>query len=923
MTVDEEDLLGDLRRTLEKCARGEGDQAKASGAAKGAGTSLQNELECLLAYDDRKWRLGPKKIQLLNAAVDFYKGRKKKKGSKSNTAALDTTCMIIRALCSNNPRMAFEQCPGDDSHEYETGKSNKAPAFESAAESGYKELTEIMLDALLRSFQSEGAADPDTTSPGHPAQERQRETTPPTKEENTREVMELLLKCFAKLKEDDDNLKQKAMTLLDEKTWTTAVTTPSPDVVDYLLKMEDSKFWTSSHALFIVENGTALMWKMFPERSRRQFLSTEECGFLHKAVELGKLDMVEEILKQMPAQIEATWKQQDPLQYLQKLKGSNLKDKDACYNRIRDLLVHAMIRSQNLGIQLIRDILRLSKADEMSFNFPQFKSNTKNEQATDYIRGLQNLTKANPTLFRFEKVLKYAVFPDLSGQAPFLGSADLKQDHREVRDTLGWLEERGVQEVLNLAVDDRLYCPHDDSEVAFCVNKFNVKVLNWKKTDIYLRDMADAPVEELHLYSSGNRSVHDQWAIQLPKLKQLKTLYVYVVEDLLSLSKAEKASKELGERLTKLNEELGCVWKSGIEDVNEILDDGSQMNAEGDYPEAKKEPKIMVSRILWIQQRESIAYRSADNITTDLGGPHLASFIKKFCNHYIESRQPPAKTKVALVDSGVVVVNGVNTNDSKFGSSLAKRIVEGISLVSVDNVEHPWWHATEPHGTQMATIICSINPCCELYVVKVAESNASGITGHNVAKAIEWARKKGVDIISLSLVAFSDPDKEMRNAITAARQDDIVIICSTADEGRIGAHSVGEENREVLSIAACDKYGNLLPQSQKNGFDYQFIGNNIRVGQIPFLKSEESIKGSSVSTAVAAGIASLILACARISPDYRIKHRVRSWRFKAVDKYFRDMSEEKWAVLDNLCGKGKLEGRYVFEQVVKEAFASD
>ncbi|PKK51111.1 hypothetical protein CI102_5913, partial [Trichoderma harzianum] len=112
---------------------------------------------------------------------------------------------------------------------------------------------------------------------------------------------------------------------------------------------------------------------------------------------------------------------------------------------------------------------------------------------------------------------------------------------------------------------------------------------------------------------------------------------------------------------------------------------------------------------------------------------------------------------------------------------------------------------------QMATLICSINPFCELYVVKVAESNASGITGHNVAKAIDWARTKGVDIISLSLVTFSDPNKDMAAAIQAAKRDDIVITCSTADEGSIVARSVGEKkNDSVLSIAACDKWGKLL-----------------------------------------------------------------------------------------------------------------
>lgn len=140
------------------------------------------------------------------------------------------------------------------------------------------------------------------------------------------------------------------------------------------------------------------------------------------------------------------------------------------------------------------------------------------------------------------------------------------------------------------------------------------------------------------------------------------------------------------------------------------------------------------------------------------------------------------RTKVALIDSGVVVVGGPrddNHHEGKrekegkgrekvkarnaSGSVLAQRIVEGISLVSRDNEEQPWWHATEPHGTQMATLICSINPFCDLYVVKVAESNASGITGPNVAKVraisfpiisslvLSWKWSKRINYLSFRL----------------------------------------------------------------------------------------------------------------------------------------------------------------------------
>lgn len=155
----------------------------------------------------------------------------------------------------------------------------------------------------------------------------------------------------------------------------------------------------------------------------------------------------------------------------------------------------------------------------MSFHLPQFRSNNKNGSFADYVRGLKTM---EAKFFRFEKVLKYATFPELSSQESFTSSEDMRQDHSEVMDVFDWLRDRGAQQVLRLSVGDRLHCPHSDEDVAACVNTFGVRDLNWRKLDLYLKNMTDSPIEELHLYSSGNRSVHDQWMSQLPRFKQVK-----------------------------------------------------------------------------------------------------------------------------------------------------------------------------------------------------------------------------------------------------------------------------------------------------------------------------------------------------------------------------------------------------------------
>ncbi|KAL6795510.1 hypothetical protein J3E68DRAFT_404485 [Trichoderma sp. SZMC 28012] len=974
---DTQDVYREIRTAIKKCE----DTLSKTSPTKGGDATLEDQLKEILKYEDKKLRLDYKKILLLNAAIKYYeKNSKKKKMSPNNEKLLKITGMIVEVMCHVYPKIAFEPCPDDGNTEESTVHPS---AFQFAVTSNSEHILEIILDSLL----DDSIAHSESEIAQHQAQAANGDgkiAHQVATEKDTTEIVKLLFKPLAsptplqsevrnKVMHIFKNMVSKNESLLNESTWEIAVTTPSPDLVEYLLKLENSMFLTENHARFVVEKGTASMWDMFPVSSRLQFISKPNCSLLHKAVSLGKADMVKTLLQLQPAQVEINIGElgyEFPLQHLKILNDNPTKSKKD-YGEIRDLLCHAMIRSRNLGIQDIRKILRDSEveAHEMCFQLPQLKSDTKNESSTDYVKRLKAM---KDDFFRYEKVLKYANFPDLSGQAQFMGNEDLKQDHREVKDVFRWLRDRKVDEVVSLSVGDRLHCPHDDEDVKYCVNEFHVRVLNWKKLDIYLKNMVKSPVEELHLYSSGNRSVHDQWIAQLPKFEQLKRLYVYVVKDVLSSRRVKKVSEQLERDLNRLNRKLKYRWigdeeesqyKDEESDEDEKRENEGEEEDESDEEEEEEEeeeegekeeetergeergeetagdksrdiknpPKIKVLRIQWLQQQNKIIYRSLDTISSDLVGPHLATFVKKFGAYNRDFKDTTTRTKVALIDSGVVVVGGGRSesiNGNSLESDLAHRIVDGISLVSRDNEEHTWWHATEPHGTQMATLICSINPFCDLYVVKVAESNASGITGQNVAKAIDWARGKGVDIISLSLVAFSDPDKKMFNAIKAASDDDIVITCSTADEGSINAHSVGENNKNVISISACDKWGNPLPQSQKTGFDYQFIGKNVHVGQVPYLESVESIEGSSVSTAVAAGMASLILACARISSSfgnndvYEDGSR-RRWRCEEITRRFDSMVDGpgKFVVLDKLCGQGQLErSSYDFKRLVDSTF---
>lgn len=58
--------------------------------------------------------------------------------------------------------------------------------------------------------------------------------------------------------------------------------------------------------------------------------------------------------------------------------------------------------------------------------------------------------------------------------------------------------------------------------------------------------------------------------------------------------------------------------------------------------------------------------------------------------------------------------------------TLWSRIKAGRSFVDDNFRVSPWLFASDPHGTQMANLICAVDPWCDLYVAKVTEGR-SGI----------------------------------------------------------------------------------------------------------------------------------------------------------------------------------------------------
>lgn len=187
----------------------------------------------------------------------------------------------------------------------------------------------------------------------------------------------------------------------------------------------------------------------------------------------------------------------------------------------------------------------------------------------------------------------------------------------------------------------------------------------------------------------------------------------------------------------------------------------------------------------------------------------------------------------------------------------------------------------------------------------------------------------------MSFTMFEDLPA-LHTSIKAANNDDIIMMCSSHDEGANVSDSWPAGYPETYTIAACDKYGNL-PRNFDDAtakYDWKIQGLDVPAGAVPFLTSTNSVSGSSAATAIASGLSSLILSCVRLtnpSPVSLLGSGLGEIRGKGrqalVHEYFKDMLSavaQKYLLLEkfgNLDAKVK-EGEIInAEQILKSTFA--
>ncbi|KAM0520616.1 hypothetical protein ACHAPE_003013 [Trichoderma viride] len=464
----------------------------------------------------------------------------------------------------------------------------------------------------------------------------------------------------------------------------------------------------------------------------------------------------------------------------------------------------------------------------------------------------------------------------------------------------------GIRHILRLHVDDREGVPHTDAAIerairgadSFSLGKTREKAIkveswDWRKPDLSIDVISFAAPDATHvnIYWSGNQTILKGWAYldgipgESTTKSKLKKVTLHAFPGFESrermLKMIEGFESEINDR-TKGRVKIEKRIHTGT--VTSNIKSGDDLDA----------PEIGISdgppQQIWVERMEDFR-RSMISIHRALNNRVKVPRVKARMTYDLKLLTPNDGVDLLNLDTYNMVVQAT-----------------GLSYCPPDGrTERPWHQSTNGHGTVMANMIVRINPWASLDVMKIHESTSHSpgsktrtIYADSAARAIEGAIIRKADIISMSWtvrklakkaavlpsvldIGFNEGHKmspeevamdALQKAIEKAKSRNILMFCSAADDIQL----LGRESLPFSAASDCIlRIGAALPKGQRDPasedfktISYFFPGNQVAEARNP--RSSKPIEyhdGSSVSTALAAGLASLIIYCTHVVNTYK------------------------------------------------------
>ncbi|KAI0906245.1 hypothetical protein F4823DRAFT_90753 [Ustulina deusta] len=581
------------------------------------------------------------------------------------------------------------------------------------------------------------------------------------------------------------------------------------------------------------------------------------------------------------------------------------------------------IRVTDVSVEEIKKCLRL-----------YYLRNRSHDAAIEFLYGIQqdkqiyfDLAGISPKVTRtqmqnglqhlaFEDVLQYVAIPaveitDSSPAKPKSGQRVQRPDgtgRSDLKWLFNWLrDDKKVNTILKVIVEDLHEPSHSDEVIEACLTKMNVDVWDWKKRDLspdVLHTVAPC-VHTVHLYWSGNNATLRAWSEPdgLRRLTNLRRVHLHRQEGLETRARTERYIEEFKDRM----KEGGRLIE--VEDT--------KLRGDRTDPSSKGTNSIVrdpYERHRWITSMEEYA-------------SFLQTAQREWCTDLGEGQEKsPLKYPVTVA----VIDDGIDVHDPMVQS----RIIDGRSFCSRDeeqNLNQPYYVSGGGHGTAMAKLICKVCPNVQLYILRldeyVMEAGKRQITAKSAAKAVRAAIAKGVDIISMSWTIErtdinSEDIKALETEIRAAANQNILMFCAAADQGayRDRTYPAASSTKNIIKIGAAEASGAALRSVGDQALiDFIFPGHQVAMDQAhdPKVKSYPTLTGSSVATALASGLAAVIL--------YTVQLAEVSNKSKDLRGYKSLKDHERMKVAFSQIGTTKeSENKYItvwnrFTKVVKQA----
>ncbi|TEY48074.1 hypothetical protein BOTCAL_0298g00150 [Botryotinia calthae] len=489
--------------------------------------------------------------------------------------------------------------------------------------------------------------------------------------------------------------------------------------------------------------------------------------------------------------------------------------------------------------------------------------------------------------FSFDKVLQSVHFGEIQLDAPKVSRRRPERTfkpgngRRDIVDFFNWLKvDKKVTHIVMVTVDDMTDPPNSDQALEDSL-----------KDPKAIQDACETSnLREIHLYWSGNNSILRAWSEPdgLVKMENLETIYVYASKGLLeSQDRVERNYNEFQKRITEAKGKRAIIVKDLRYDTSDSNTTYEGTGMHSVYSKNAGQTQIDPHR--WLTVMDSFVKAICKLNPPQKLSPGEQGKPDQGRLYLKDEKLPPALRKdiqVALIDDGADFMH----------KAIADKLDGGRSFDSSKGIPVPYHGSTTGHGTYMAYMIRRICPQVKIYVCKLnvmrGGDGTARFTAESAADAVEFAVKRGFDIISISWTVQKGDNKNIKRlseAIANATKKNILVFCSAPDIGHANSaqletyHPFGDpaNKSQLFRIGAAKADGSAYSWlGSADSVDFILPGDNVKLLSEDSIKEEDDIPktGSSVATALAAGFAGLIIHCVRLAAIYH-------WNMKGNIQY--------------------------------------